>query len=990
MSLTRNTTTAILLCVFGLLAIDAAGQLQLPKIEKPKGYEERELKSEDVSKKFTTLRRFWHNTGTHYNFYFNTNVKLNEVIDKAKLAFTDDFSQLLPFYNYSLDVTAADSLQIDSIINKSQTGIALHDQRNDWIDNLYLLWGAGYYLRKDFDSAYLMFQFINYQFNQSQKDDYYKTIGSSRDGAVAYSIATKEKTSLPRKIFTEPPSRNDAFIWQIRNFLAQDLTPEAASLIVTLRNDPVFPKRLRNDLEEVQAYYFYKQGMWDSAAVHLVEALDNAPNKRERARWEYLLAQLYELSGKHKESEKYFAKAINHTTDPILDIYARLYSIRVNKDGGENYIEKNIAELLKMAKRTKYEDYRDIIYYMAAQMELERNNIAGALPLLLKSTQYTNNNPSQRNRAFLQLAELSFNRKEYRNAYNFYDSLRMDDVNLKDPQAITKRKEMLGRIATNMEIIERQDSLQRIASMPEEERKDFVKEMSKQLRKKQGLKAEDIAGGGGGTSFPGNTPPPVLFNTDTKGDWYFYNNSSKSKGAADFKGRWGNRANTDNWRRMAASAAVQEKMRQANQTQNATNVVKGQSGSGSGNGGEITFDGLYANLPLTPEQIKASNDSIQQAMFKLGKAYVQEIEDCEAGTETLEGLRTRFPQFTPMDEVLFNLYYCYNKNGQSAKAASIKKLMSDQYGSSNFTTIVTTGKNPQSKTGNTEANKTYEGIYDLFIEGKFDEAISRKKIADSIYGRHYWTPQLLYIESVYYIKQQDDSTAIKKLGDIMSQFPNTPLAEKATTMIDVLSRRKQIEEELRNLNITRPATDTTTRYRPIATNPVTQPKRDTTTIKPITQQPVVNQPTRPTIDTVINKPVAPQVIAGSAYSHQPEAAHYVVLVLNKVDPVFCNEARNAFARYSRDTYYNKQFDLTLIEINPENKMVLISPFKNAAEAIAYIDAAKPRTATEIIPWLKGGKYSFSVITERNLTLLKEKKVMEDYQLFINAEIPNKF
>lgn len=994
MTLTRNTITPILLCVFSLLAIHASGQLTLPKIEKPKGYEDRELPSEKDTKKFTKLRRFWHNTGTHYNFYFNANNKLNEVIEKAKLSFTEDYSQLLPFYNYSLDVTAGDSLQIDSIINKSQTAIALHDQRNDWIDNMYLLWGAGYYLRKDFDSAYLVFQFINYQFNQSTKDDYYKTIGSTRDGGSAYSIATKEKNSLPRRIFSEPPSRNDAFIWQIRNFLAQDLTPEAASLIVTLKNDPVFPKRLNTDLEEVQAYYFYKQGQWDSAAAHLVEALDNAPNKRERARWEYLLAQLYELSGKYKESEKYFAKAINHTTDPILDIYARLYSIRVNKDGGENYIDKNIAELLKMAKRSKYEEYRDIIYYMAAQMQLERNNIDGAMPLLLKSTQYSSNSPTQRNKAFLQLAELSFSRKQYRAAYNFYDSLRMDDQSLKDPQKILDRKAMLGRLANNMEIIERQDSLQRLANMPEEARREFVKDLSKKLRKQQGLKAEDVAGGGSSNPIStSNNPPPVMFSTDTKGDWYFYNNNSKTKGAADFKNRWGNRPNTDNWRRGASAASLQDKAKQLanNQNQDPSKAQKGKGATdNSGNSGEITFDALYNNIPLTPEKLKASNDSIQQAMFKLGIAYIQDIEDCSEGTITLEELRTRFPQFNPMDEVLFNLYYCYNKNGDKTKAAVIKKLMSEQYGNSNFTTIVTTGKNPQSKTGNTEANKTYENIYDLFIEGKFDEAIARKKVADSIYGKHYWTPQLLYIESVYYIKQQDDSTAIKKLGNIINQFPNTPLAAKATTMIDVLGRRKQIEEELRNLNVTRPVNDTTTRYRPTANNPVKPPVRDTTSIKPVTQQPVVNTPTRPTIDTTINKTVPPPVIAGSAYSHQPEAQHYVVLVLNKVDPVFCNEARNAFARYNRDNFYNKTFDVSLIEINPDNKLLLITPFKNAAEAVAYVDQAKPRAASEIIPWLKGGKYTFSVISERNLILLKDKKIVEDYQSFIDREIPNKF
>ena len=49
------------------------------------------------------------------------------------------------------------------------------------------------------------------------------------------------------------------------------------------------------------------------------------------------------------------------------------------------------------------------------------------------------------------------------------------------------------------------------------------------------------------------------------------------------------------------------------------------------------------NCHLTPEQLKMSNDSIQTAMFALGKLYIQEIEDCSAGTETFEQLRNRFP-----------------------------------------------------------------------------------------------------------------------------------------------------------------------------------------------------------------------------------------------------------------------------------------------------------------------------------------------------------
>jgi outer membrane protein assembly factor BamD (BamD/ComL family) len=978
MLLIRNITAKAFFFIILCQATDSFGQLGLSfDIKKPKEFENRQLRSEKSDKgKFGFPKRTIQNVVTHYNFFFNANNKLNEVLEKAKASFKDDYSQLLPFYNYSLDVTAADTLTLDSVSYKSQTGLALHDLRNDWADNLYLLWGASYYFKKQFDSAYLMFQFINYAFAPKEKDGYYINIGSRMDGNNAFSIASKEKNSLPRKMFSRPPSRNDAFIWQIRNFLAQNMYAEAASLIITLRNDPLFPSRLNDDLEEVQALWFYKQKVWDSAAVHLNNALDNATNKQERARWEYLLAQLYEMSGQYKESEKYYDKVIGHTTDPIMDIYARLFAIRVNKDGGENYIEKNIVTLVKMAKKDKYQDYRDIIYYMAAQMELERNNIDGALTLLDKSTKYTSNDPSLRNRAFLQLAELSFGKRQYRQAYNYYDSLRMDDPALKDPEQITKRKTILGQIASSIEIIERQDSLQRIAAMPESERKDFVRKLVRQLRRLQGLKDE---GNSGSSAFAAQAPPPSLFVDNTKGEWYFYNNNSRQKGLTDFKARWGSRSNQDNWRRSAALSGIVK----SNRTSNANDpVLKLASNKQADEPVEITFDGLYEKLPLTDELKKVSNDSIQAAMFDLGIAYIQGIEDCAIGTKTLEELRTKFPEHPKMDEVLFNLYYCYNKNGEAVKADTIKTLMNQKFSNSRYTTIITTGKDPQSKKVNEDATKTYEAIYDLFLEGKFDEALAQKKIADSLYSNNYWSPQLLYIESVYYIRQHQDSLAKAVLNNIINKFPQSPLAVKATTMIDVLNRRNQIEEELRNLVINRPPPDTAQKQAPVINQPVI-PKDTARTQKPGQPPPLVTKPA----DTLTNKSVKPVTVN---YTYAPEIPHYVVLILNKVDPVFVNEARNAFANYNRNTYYNKQMTAELVEIDADNRLLLMSPFKNAQEAIDYVDKTRPLTSSQIVPWLKGGKYSYSIITDKNLELLKGSKDTDQYKQFLDKNVPGKF
>jgi hypothetical protein len=995
-------------------------------VDKPKEFENRKLRAEKTptDKKIKGPRKFIQNTVTHYNYFFNANNKLNEVLTRAKAAFKDDYSKLLPFYNYSLDATAADSIQLDSVSYKAQTGIILHDLRSDWADNLYLLWGASYYLQKQFDSAYLMFQFINYAFAEKEQDGYYKTIGSARDGNSALSVSTKEKKGIISRAFSEPPSRNDAFIWQVRNYLAQDRFSDASTLIQILRTDTLFPARLHNDLEEVQAFLFYKQSMWDSTAIHLEKALSNAANRQEKARWEYLLGQLNENTRNLDAAAQWYEKSIAHTTDPVMDVYARLAGVRVHKnDSVKDYIAENIATLTKMARRDKYTEYRDIIYYMAAQMELERNNPEGALELLSKGTKYISNKSNLRNRIFLQMAELSFTSGLFRQSANFYDSIQMNDPIITDPQAVAAKKTMSVRLAEYKETITRQDSLQKLSMLDENERRDRVKKLVRVLRRQQGLKDEGVITTG--SAVPSNQPPPTLFG-ESKGEWYFYNTNARQKGQSDFRTKWGTRMNTDNWRRSAAQAAA------INSLANNAAMTGSTAGADTATGdNKITFDALYERIPLSAEKLQVSNDSIRNALFSMGMVFIQELDDCTRGTATLEELRTRFPDAPKMDEILFNLYFCYRKSGETVKADAARRTLSTQFGKSNFNTIVLTGKDPNSKAPKPEVTKLYEGIYDLFIEGNFTQAVARKRSADSIYGNTYWTPQLLYIEAVYYVKQRDDSTAKKVLNNIIQQFSENPLAKKAATLLDVLNRRNEIEEELRNMVINMPAEDTAQRRAPVAVTPppvTTQPpsivktdiklqsSKDSLNIKNPGQgvPGLVQKPTRfpkdsiPP-DTVAAKPdtaitavvpkkdtnvvVAPPTVVvppGSPFSFNTEEPHYVVIILNKVDPVFVNEARNAFFRYNRDTYFNKMMQAELVEIDTDNRLLLVSPFKNAAEAIAYVDQTKPKTSTEIVPWLKGGKYTYSIITEKNLQVLKGNKDINAYTEFLQKMVPGKF
>ena len=977
MHLNRNIFSTAVVFILCFTALQGTAQLGFSfDIKKPDQYDDRVLGSEkSEQKKFSLPRRFIQNTFTHYNYLFNAKNKLNEIVEQAKSEYQDDFTKLLSFYNYSLEATQQNKSQLDSVIYKSTTGIVLHDLRNDWIDNLYLLTGAAYYLRKQFDSAYLTFQFINYAFADKEKDGYYKNIGSRLDGNNALSISTKEKNSLPKKIFSEQPSRNDSFIWLIRTLIAQEEYAEAASLIVTLKNDPVFPKRLKNDLEEVQALWFYNNNVFDSAAFHLSKSLDNATTKNEKARWEFLIAQLYELNKDTKMAKSFYEKVIGHTVDPVMEIYARLNSIRINKEGGDNYIDKNIADLLKMEKRDKYSDYRDIIYFTVAEMEMERGNSGNAFVYFSKSTEYNTSNTALNNKAFLQMADISFAQKKYKQTHNFYDSLNFSDPELlKERDNIYSRMNSLAKISKQIEIIQRQDSLQRIALLPEQERKEYVRKMVRQIRKEQGLKEEPST-----TLIPiGNTPAVQtdLFSTSSKSEWYFYNTSLRSKGVGEFKAKWGNRANADNWRRSAGINFTQQ-----NRTLTGNDVITKVEPDKSV---EISFDALFDLLPLTEEKIKISNDSVSNAMYILGKALAEEIEDCNASIKTFEDILTRFPKHEKLDSIYFSLFYCYTKTGETTKAAVIKKKMLDGFPENSLTTIVVTGKDPHNKFGNAEATKAYEHIYDLFLEGSFAEAVAKKAEADKQYGSNYWTPRLLYIESVYYIKQKKDDKALTSLGDIVQMNPGTPIAEKASRLMDVLSRRKEIEEEISKLNIERPKEEISIKTDTVSIKKPELPKQEIQKEK-IAQPVVNNQPVfKPTIDTIVLK------TAPTPYIFKEDDKYYVMLLLNKLDLVWANEAKNAFNMYNRGNIYNKQFELNVTEISSEFKALLIGNFDNAQAAADYVKKVKPLSANQILPWLKEDKYIFSVITPVNLEILKSQKDINLYRQFISKSIPGIF
>lgn len=976
----------LLLCTTGsLLTFAQIGKITVDlEKDKPEKFKEKVLRSEKTGeKKFTVPRRFMQNTTTHYNYYFNANNKINTVIERARLSNKDDYSKLLPFYGYSLDNTATQNTELDSVIYKATAGILLHDLRSDWVDDMYLLIGKAYFLRKTLDSAAMTFQFINYNLYPKSKksEDDQMIVGSINNGGSSMSIANKENKNILKKA----PTRNEALIWQARTFIEMEEYPDAAGLINTLRNDPNFPGRLKSDLEETNSYWFYKQGEYDSAAKHLEKALSNALDKDDKARWEFLLAQLYEMTNQPVKAFDYYTRASHHTTDPLMDIFANLNKAKMYKSTDPKELDNTIANLLKMAKRDKFESYKDIIYFSAAELALQKPDTAFAEFLLKKSIAANESNISYKNKAFLKLADIYFAKKDYRNAYANYDSLQTGDTTLGNLAQIQERKLILGKIVEQITIIEREDSLQRIAAMTPGDREAFLKKLAKKLRKEQGYKDDDQRSSNPSSAFDNKNLPADIFTDNTKGEWYFYNANIKSKGFSEFKSKWGKRLNVDNWRRKAAVDASIKKAEDDPKKIAADNLKtnnKSNSTTPSASG-EINIEDMLANLPLTEEKLAVSHQMLSGSLFELGKLYQNSLEDYAMAVQTYERSLEKYPQKLYDGEIYMNLFFCYQKLGNMQKVNYYKNLLSTNFKDSKFTQNALDPKGAVASKNNSAATKVYEDIYNLFIEGQFEKAVEKKKEADKLYGSSFWNPQLLYIEAVYYIKQRNDNMAIKILSDLVLNYPASPIKEKANNLIEALKNRAQIEQYLTNLQVQRRDDNQVTQNdKPVNNNNVVTKPADKSVTNPVTT-PVTTPANNPSTN--------PPPPSGRMFQFATDAPHLVVMILDKVDAVYVSETRSAFNRFNSQKFASDGITVTKDKdgLDKDRGLLVFSKFAGAAAAVTYADLAKKSAAADL-SWLPASKYSFIVITEANFNLLKENKDLPGYLTLLRAMYPGKF
>lgn len=949
------------------------------------------------------------NLVTRYNYYYNAKMKLDGVVKSVARQGLDNYNDLLPFYPYSLQDLGLNKNDLDSVIIKASIGIQIHDPRGKWIDDCYLLIGRAYFYKSDWENARKTFQFMNIAFAPKKKTDYTTVVGSNENDQI--SIATKEKRKGIFGKVKHKKARNDAFLWNARTLLEEKEYDDVQGLLNLLANDPNFPKRLDGDLAEVRAYSHYKQGQYAETINPLREAISQSDNRESRARMSFILGQLYARQLKADSAMAMFRKVIRQKPDPMMDFQARIQIAKLNIQGGNGTLEQSLAALRSMLKKERFIPFRDAIYYTMATLTTPSNPEA-ALGYLQQSLQQPSDNPVQKTLSFKAIADIYYSQHKYLPARNYYDSTAsVMPADFADAGVVNVRKTVLGDVAERVSTIQREDSLQRIAAMPETARQAFLEQMAANIRKaaeedrKKAEKAlaDQNNGDNNTNALAMNNPfaangPRNGSNNDEQGDWYFYNNASKASGYSEFKRRWGNRQGADNWRR-----SQQNTVNFAN-NQLSTDLVSDSLQTGEGTAKTVPPDSVSAQtlavgLPLTAEKLEQSRTAQMNAWFDLGKLYHDKLDDTQLAIEAYDSLLFKFPDHPRKPEVLYSLYAWHNSlKDHTAQANQYKNMVLTQYGNTNFANIIKFGALQDVDADRKKQISTaYDSAYTAYRAGNYDLALERKRQADSTFGFNYLAPKFDLLEAMIIVKT-DTTDALtdtlfagkKALEAVMNKYPGDEgIRSQAQALLDALSRKKELVTYLAQLQLqkrdsggTMVDEDISIRYPWQTPKPQLDSARLTTALPGAAPAIASNVTAAPPPEMkVVAPPPPPKPL--TPYKLSAANPHFVVLSFQKVSKTLLDEGLDKFTRYNASKHAADKIEVGSFVLSPTEIMLVFRLFPDENKALDYFDEIRTAAPTDIIPRIRPTEYSMFVISRDNFILLNSTKDLQGYREFFD-------
>jgi hypothetical protein len=928
-----------------------------------------------LNKKYTLGRRAYQNTVSQFNYLFYAEIGIDEIIQKARDLHEDDYTELLPFYDYDLSITAKES--IDSIIFRCNANIVLHDLRSNYVDDAYLTLAKAYLFHKNFDTAASILQFINYSFFDKE-DGADLPIGSNLNQPGKFSIASPENN----RVWENKNVRNESMIWQARTYFEAGEMNEGLSLLQLLKTDAIFPKRLQPFLNEQLAYGYYLSGMNDSAANYLIKGLDNAKDPLTKARWSFLIAQLYEKEQKIDLAYNWFRKAGSIVSNPIIAVYASIYMASIDANRGKKSWESLAYDLERMIKKDKYAAFADIIYYEMAQLAVRNQAISKANQWLIASIQKNEKNTKLKQKTLVQLGAINYKIDQFSVAKIAYENLNDLLKTFPNYDQITLRKKWIDKIANLNELIAIEDSLQMIYNAPKiaqermamqwQKRTALLKAQEKDLFKDPNNQKAGSVNYNNQNNIPGYTFGNAFVNTtpnkEVKSDFYFDNPQNVSMGITNYIKKWGDRPNVDNWRRkttiqIARASQVNANIdsTQASMQLNTAQVVNKSIKSTTQE--KDSAEKLSIQLIETDTDLKQSKINWNNNSLSIAKIFLYELNDFEKALPRYKAVIQNDIEPATTESALLDLASHYLHIGQITTSDSLIALITKQFPEG----IYVQKKKAKENLDRIDKNsaEAYKTAYFLAQIGDWDQFGSQMEEAQKQFKGTKWNTPYQFLRVKMYAQLGKDSLAIEYCNEIIAQNKSESIKAKAKNIITEINNRKATEAYLAALVIVKPTKLINTNEEAIERNKSTA----------ISLKDDRNINSNPKNDSTLSKNIINQI----TFTNDSLEQHYIALQTINVSAVFVKEIQNAIKDFNTETFKQLNLVVTYVQFTDQSHIVWIGPFTKASDGLAYINKVKPRLSTEIISFIAKRQYDLTLIGKSNIVLITNQEQLDQYK-----------
>ncbi len=699
------------------------------------------------AEKDTLISKTYHNITAHYNAYFYAKQKLTEIEQAVKDDYEPNYNRVLQIFE-PVDTSMMNGMeaQVEEAIKKAAIAIQFH-KNSDWVDDSYVVIGKTKFYDNKFEEAIQTFKYVN-------------TISKDKD----------------------QDANHEGLVALMRTYIDHGEISNAIAVSDFLKKEELSKDNLKQ-LYLTRAHLYQQREDLNNMVQNLVSAVELMTPRQGSAKIYFIIGQVYQKLGFDAEAHNNYRQCIKSNPTYELSFYASLNMAQVFELARSNDIKKVRRYYLRILKDAKNKEFKDKIYYEMAEFEMKQQELDQAIEYYESSVASSINNNRQKAYSYWKLGLINYDTlKNFTKAKLYYDStiavLPQDEP---EYEAILERQAILEDFVAQLNTIQLQDSLLRLANMDslelsalldsvivkEERLRAEEEEKQKQLEQRSRVRRTDNQ--------------EDIFNTNQSGaTWYFYNTSAVSAGQSEFIRRWGNRPLEDHWRRSNKEARITA----SNQSDDGTDTPTETDETVSVEDLRATQkQAYYQTIPFDQPRQRHADSLIEVAYYNLGNIYNFQLLEKPNAAETFVTLLDRYPETDYEPEVLYQLYLIYMDLDESKAQPYRQRLIAD-FPNSDFTkTLLNPNFRQENDALTLKMQQEYKVAYDLYQQMQYDSALYHLNASIKGNPENSYTDNLKLLKIL--VEGQNGSlfTYRYQLQEFLKAYPDSDVNEYAQKLL---------------------------------------------------------------------------------------------------------------------------------------------------------------------------------------------------------------